>query len=215
MQSRQPALVYTPGADADTRAAIDDFLHAHLLFRVDDVQEAPEDALLPSVDRPMLRRAMLYAPAGFAEVFVTDRVASLGLDEVSQVAVVGALLSCGLDVVAVEEGDLDGRWYQNKVKAVGFPRIDSIMKALGDNAQVPQAFVDRWREARGGDRWLLPTSTERGPLAARARVRELRDVHRLTWEEIRQCLLVEGYENENERVTWYSQSVRAAYKAAK
>src|SRR4051794_26915256 len=97
MQLRKPALVYTPDVDPDTTADADDFLHARYLYRVDDVQETAEDSRLASVERPVLRRCVFYAATSFADVFVTDRVASLGTDEVSQVAVVGALMQCGVD----------------------------------------------------------------------------------------------------------------------
>lgn len=209
----EPALVYTTDS---TRDEINKYLTSQRLYRYDDVQEGASDINRPSVERPILRRNMLFAAIGGAltpgtaddvvvapGVFVTDHLATLGPDRISQVAVVGALMNFGLRVHA-DYREIDGNWYVGQVPALGFIQLDLMMQSLL-----------RMNVEDAGEFGILSTTWTRGWSEAGRRAQELVDQQGMSFTQAAPILAVEGYHNRKARVRWYPKAARHAYEAAR
>lgn len=221
----KPALVY---ANPSARDDVSDYLLSHNWYRLDDVQENETDLTRPSEKRPILRRVMLYASMHGAaettlvegdafhppEVFVTDDLTSLGPDVCSQVAVIGAVLACDLEV-HVNFEPIDQRWFHAQVRRLGgFAKISPIMEMMLDVTRWDDETSALWQQLNpDGSPWFLPTSRTRGWLQARERIRVLIEEEEMPYKEVAGQLIVEGYENKHGRFVWYEKSVRDEYKA--
>lgn len=213
MDLREPALVYTPNAAQGTVARIDQYLHANNLYRFDDVQEPVQDLALPAVERPVLRRVMLYATmTDPPRLLITDHLSSLGSDKITQTAVVGALMQCGIEVFIMDK-PLPPSWYQQSVQRIGFKQVGVIIEQLLDSSLITKQILQRWDEICGGVMYFLPTSMSRNAEAARLKIKELYELDGLTYTEIATRLSVGGYQNMHDRVVWYTEAVRKAYEA--
>lgn len=229
----RPALVY---AVPSARDDINEYLHEHNLYRIDDLQETDTDLTRPSDERPILRRVMLFAStAGGAEstalvpdgdwnpprVFVTDDLETLGLDEISQVAVIGALLASDLEVLVNYE-KVDDKWFHAQVRRLGgFTKISPIMNSLlaviphdAETRERWEEASERWQQAMPGENtWILPTSLLRGWPKSIERIRVLIEEKGIPAKEIAEQLSAEGYQNKHGRFIWYEKAVRDAYEA--
>ncbi len=156
----------------------------------------------------MLHAAM--GPESGAAVFVTDSLATLG-GEVERVAVVGALMQVGCEVV-VDGQDLDGRWYQDRVHDVGYsavgPTIDRLLNFVDD----AQGLWGEWAAADKQRITVLPTSLDLRYDDARLRVKELAEFDGLTIAQIADRLAAEGHRNAGRRHVWYPKAVRIALR---
>lgn len=202
----QEALVYS--TTSSTRNEINDYLMSQHLYRYDDIHEEISDRNRPSAQRPILRKSMMYAAMSGAQViaprvFVTDHLSTLGPDRISQAAVVGALLTYGLRVHA-DYREIEGDWYYKQIRALGFLRIDPIMRSL--------MSLKAEDEGASG---VVCTSLHRWYGEAVLRVHELVDQEELSFTQSAAVLTVEGYHNRKGRVRWYPKAAHLAYKAAR
>ncbi len=87
---------------------------------------------------------------------------------------------------------VDDRWYQDKVKRLGWPKIDPTLERLMRTWSIPTNAWERW-DLGQETAWLgladghrdnklsfLPTSIRLGYLAARQRAFELAEFHDMT-----------------------------------
>lgn len=206
----RPAAVYAP----DLPGAQDALLPAlteRRLYVLDKRTEALSHMALPVLDRPVLRLHLLHASMGEqhgAACFVTDSLASLG-DETERVAVVGALLQVGCQVV-VADGELDGRWYQARVRDAGYAAVGPTIERLLDYKDDAQGLWGTWAAADTTRLTVLPTSLDLRYADARLRTKELSEIYGLTVAQIADRLAAEGHANADRRHVWYPKAVRQA-----
>lgn len=209
-----PAAVYAPDLPGAQAARLP-ILTARRLFILDDRTELLADLTLPVADRPVLTLHMLHASMGGeygAQAFVTDALATIGDTEAEQVAVVGTLLQVGCRVI-VGEHELNGAWYQPRVRRLGYSAVGPVIDSLLDF----RAHDRLWREwptaKTHGALTVLPTSLKLGYADARLRVKELiefREHGRLTVAQVGDRLAAEGHPNAEGRRLWYPKAVREA-----
>jgi hypothetical protein len=203
------AAVYAP----DLQGAQDAFLPLladRRLFVHDTRTESLADLALPIALRPVLRLFLLHAKIGEeygAAVFVTDSLGTIGDSEAEQVAVVGALLHLGCEVVVGGE-DLDSRWYQPRVRALGFNFVAKVMDELLGALTV---VWERWPpDGDAAGLTILPTSVTLTYRDARLRVKELIELDKVPVGQIPTRLMAEGHVNARDRRIWYPKAVRQA-----
>lgn len=203
------AAVYAP----DLPGAQDAFLPLladRRLFVHDTRTESLADLALPVAQRPVLRLFLLHARIGEeygAGVFVTDSLATIGDTETEHVAVVGALLHLGCEVV-VDGQDLDNRWYQQRARTLGFAAVAQVMDELAGPLHV---VWKRWpSDGSDGEPTFLPTSLTRTYRDARMRVKELVELEQIPVGQVPAMLMVEGHVNADDRRIWYPKAVRQA-----
>jgi hypothetical protein len=206
----RPAAVYAPDLPGSQDALLP-VLTARRLYVLDRRTETLGDLQKPVLSRPVLRLHMLHAAMGpewGAAVFVTDSFATLG-DEVARVAVVGALMQVGCEVV-VDDQNVDARWYQRRVHDLGYsavgPTIDRLLNFTDDAQQLWGA----WAAADMKRITVLPTSLDLRYDDARLRVKELTEFDGLTVAQIADRLAAEGHLNAGRRHVWYPKAVRVA-----
>jgi hypothetical protein len=211
----RPAAVYSPSVPSAQDALLA-VLTARRLYMLDRRTESLGDVDKPVIDRPVLRLHLLHAAMGAehgAAVFVTDSLATISADRAERVAVVGALLQVGCEVV-VNDQDLDKSWYMSQVRQGG---LDDV----GDRVDGLLAFTDDadrlWRRWATGDPsgglTILPTSLSMRYADARMRIRDLTDFEQMKPAQIAERLLAEGHRNAQSRHVWYPQAVRDALEA--
>jgi hypothetical protein len=203
------AAVYAP----DLPGAQDAFLPLltdRRLFVHDTRTESLADLALPVGRRPVLRLFLLHAKIGEeygAAVFVTDSLGTIGDSEAEQIAVVGALLHLGCEVVVGGE-DLDSRWYQPRVRALGFNAVAKVMDELLGALTV---VWERWPpDGDAAGLTILPTSVTLTYRDARLRVKELIELDKVPVGQIPTRLMAEGHVNARDRRIWYPKAVRQA-----
>ncbi len=206
------AAVYAPDLPGAQDALLPRLI-ARRLYVLDRRTETLDDLQKPVLSRPVLRLHMLHAamgPESGAAVFVTDSLATLGY-EVERVAVVGALMQVGCEVV-VDGQDLDGRWYQDRVLDVGYsavgPTIDRLLNFVDD----AQGLWGEWAAADKQRITVLPTSLDLRYDDARLRVKEPAEFDGLTIAQIADRLAAEGHHNAGRRHVWYPKAVRIALR---
>ncbi len=206
----RPAAVYAPDLPGSQDALLP-VLTARRLYVLDRRTESLGDLHEPVLSRPVLRLHMLHASMGEefgAAVFVTDSLATLG-NEVERVAVVGALMQVGCEVV-VDDQDIDGRWYQDRVRDLGYSAVGPTIEQLLNFADDAQGL---WGKSAAADTkriTVLPTSLDLRYDDARLRVKELAEFAGLTVAQIADRLAAEGHLNAGRRHVWYPKAVRVA-----
>ncbi len=183
------------------------------LYLLDERTETLHDLALPVLVRPVLRLHMLYASMGAeygASAFVTDSLATISADETERVAVVGALLQTGCQVIVGNE-EVDGRWYQDRVRRLGYDVVGPVVEALLAFTDDAERLWGHWPTAKT-DAFLtvLPTSLSLRHSDARLRAKELREFDGLTIAQIADRLAAEGHRNRDHRHVWYAKAVRDA-----
>lgn len=220
MSKLQPALVYAAPAN---REETNDYLLSHGLYRWDDATETDVDmARLPDA-RPVLHRQLAWAegtdfevhglerPPGVPRVFVADRLSSLGPNVAWQAAVVGLMLERVGSVKIVCGGAEDSKeWFEEQLSGEGWKSMYPRMDTLRDLDQTDGVLLRS--EAADGMEWL-PTTFLRTWSAACLRARTLKDEDGQLFAAMANTLAVEGYNNANDRVTWYPTLAREAYEA--
>lgn len=165
------------------------------------------------VSKPVLRLHLLHALMGAeygAAAFVTDDLATVSGDETERVAVVGALLQVGCQVV-VGDAEIDGRWYQDRVRRLGYAVVGPVIEALLGFTDDPDRLWGHWPTSKtGGMLTVLPTSLGLRHADARLRAKELREFDGLTVAQIVDRLAAEGHRNSDARHVWYTTAVRQA-----
>jgi len=219
-----PALVY---ADPSARDDVNEYLRSQNWYRLDDLQETETDLTRPSEERPILHRIMVYASTHGAvetqpvedgrfvspEVFVTDDLKTLGPDMRSQVAVIGAVLACDLEV-HVNFEPINHRWFYKQMRHLGGrSEISPILDAMLDVTRWDEEKSALWQQFLPDGPWFLPTSLTRGWRQARERIRVLVDEEKMSYKDVAGQVMVEGYKNKHGRFVWYEKSVRDEYKA--
>lgn len=139
-----PAAVYAPDLPRVQERLLP-VLTASRLYVLDDRTEALEHLSLPAVSKPVLRLHLLHASMVAehgAAAFVTDDLATVSGDETERVAVVGALLQVGCQVITGDV-EIDGRWYQDRVRRLGYAAVGPVIEA-------PLAWSGAALEARAG-----------------------------------------------------------------
>lgn len=206
----RPAAVYAPGLPGSQDALLP-VLTDRRLYVLDRRTESLADLQKPVLARPVLRLHMLHASMGRefgAEVFVTDSVATLG-DEIERVAVVGALMQVGCEVV-IDGREVGSRWYQARVRAIGYPTIGPTVERLLNFVDDAQQLWGRWSAEDTKRMTVLPTSLDLRYDDARLRVKELAEFDGLTVAQIADRLAAEGHLNAGRRHVWYPKAVRVA-----
>lgn len=210
----RPAAVYAPG-DGKELLALHPLLDERRLYVLDSRTETVEDLVLPVVDRPVLRLHLLFVRVGpefGTDIFVADHLTSLGADERERVAVVGAFLQLGCEVV-VDGAELDSAWYRARVGKLGFGNIGPLIESLVSTSTIPPAVLEVWRsDPDRGELSLLPTSLHLRYDEARLRIKELVEFDGLSHTEAAARVMVEGYRNADGRRIWYPKAVRDALK---
>jgi hypothetical protein len=206
----RPAAVYAPDLPGAQDALLP-VLTARRLYVLDRRTETLDDLHKPVLSRPVLRLHMLHASMGAefgAVAFVTDSLATLG-DEVERIAVVGALMQVGCSVV-VGGKDIDGRWYQDRVRNVGYPAVGPIIERLLNFVDDAQELWGAWAATDTKRMTVLPTSLHLRYADARLRVKELSEFEGMTVAQIADRVAAEGHPNAGSRHVWYAKAVRAA-----
>jgi hypothetical protein len=199
------AALYVPGPPG-SQEVLFPLLKERRLYVLDRRCEAVEDLVLSVVGRPVLRLHLIHArarPGLGAEVFVADHLASLGSDERERVAVVGAFLQLGCDVI-VDGAELDSAWYRDRVRRLGFAAIGPLIESLLTTKTVPCDVMDQWRtDPNISELSLLPTSLDHDYNNARLRIKELVEFEGYTPTQAAARVMVEGYPNAQDRHVWY------------
>jgi hypothetical protein len=206
----RPAAVYAPDLPGSQDALLP-VLTARRLYVVDRRTESLDDLRKPVLSRPVLRLHMLHAamgPESGAAVFVTDSLGTLG-DEVERVAVVGALMQVGCEVV-VDGQEVDGRWYQDRVRDLGYSAVGATIERLLNFVDGAQGLWGPWAAADRKRITVLPTSVDLRYDDARLRAKELAEFDGLTVAQIADRLAAEGHLNAARRHVWYPKAVRVA-----
>ncbi len=208
----RPAAVYLPDL-AGAQDALRSTLTSRRLYTLDRRTELLPDLRLPVVDRPVLRLCILHAlvgPGTGAAVFVSDSLATLG-DASERVAVVGALLQAGCEVVVAGE-DLTGSWYSSRVQRLGWNAVGHIIDGLLTTETMPQSvWNERWPiGGKVSPLAILPTSLTLTYAEARLRAKDLYELERMPIKDIAPVLMAEGYLNADGRRIWYAKAVRDA-----
>ncbi len=145
----RPAAVYAPDLPGAQERLLP-VLTARRLYVVDDRTEAVQHLSLPVASKPILRLHLLHASMGAkhgAAAFVTDDLATVSGDETERVAVVGALLQVGCQVI-VGGTEIDGRWYQDRVRRLGYAAVGPIIEVLLGFTDDPDKLWRHWPTAR-------------------------------------------------------------------
>lgn len=208
----RPAAVYAPG-DGTALRALYPLLLNRRLYMLDDRTETIEDLALPVVDRPILRMHLFHARMGcpsWAEVLIADHLTSLGSDERECVAVVGAFLQLGREVI-VAGAELGSDWYRGRIARVGYAAVGPLIDDLLSTKTWPITAWEQWAASpKTSHQDILPTSLCLNYKDARLRVKELVELGGMTKAGAADQVMVEGYPNADDRRIWYPQAVRDA-----
>jgi hypothetical protein len=113
--------------------------------------------------------------------------------------------------VIVGDAELDGRWYQDRVRRLGYAAVGLIIEVLLGFTDDPDELWRHWPAARTeGVLTVLPTSLSLRDTDARMRAKELREFDGLTVAQIADRLAVEGHRSSDARHVWYARAARQA-----
>lgn len=208
----RPAAVYAPG-DGTEQEGVRPVLGDRRLYLLDRRTERVENLALSVVERPILRLHLFYAAMGSehgAAVFVADHLTSLGSDKLERVAVVGAFLDLGCDVI-VDRTELGSHWYYDRATRFDFRTVGMLVEDLTSMETLSLAVWNQWSTGpETGHLTAFPTNLRLGYRDARLRVKELVEFAGMSIADAAARVMVEGYRNAKERRIWYPQAVRCA-----
>lgn len=208
MQEFRPALVYrTADNNPSYEDGLEEVLYSRRLYDADAYVETSDALALPVGQRPGLIRIIRMLRAGFADALICHRWEDIG-DEKERAAIVGAVLHFTRDVV-VGGNQVEGDWYRDQVRRLGYPPVAEIMNPLIMGLQFSHHAEAYIRQLGPGDDWFVETTMfGRSTDLARLRAEELFDEGRgMTPTAIARRLQVEGWRNREDRVIWYPSAV--------
>jgi len=118
-------------------------------------------------------------------------------------------MQVGCEVV-VDGQDVGGRWYQGRVRDVGYPAVGPTIERLLNFTDDAQRLWGKWAAADTTRMTVLPTSLDLRYGDARMRVKERAELDGLTVAQIADRLAAEGHRNAGCRHVWYPKAVRDA-----